>query len=153
MADNIVPHFHNSDGVDVIAIGAGQRHVVQVDRVGVLFARPFDLEGALGNHAERHVLQQRHALGQRNGGVQMEDLELEPAGIGLGAVGPVEVDGERAARFEPFRGLDIAQHLARAERLLIGRRKCRPVALGEPGGAQRIMQRVECLVQAVAPVA
>ena len=138
--------------VDLPAAGAFQRHVVQPDtRIGagraVLLGS--DVEGALVDNAEAHILQHRHALGERDRGAAREQLE-----IGSGrpvAVAAIEIDRTRPLRRQLLQHVDVDQRILGRVALAIGGAEGLGIALGEgPGGGTGLL-RVERVLEAVAP--
>ena len=81
---------------------------------GLPLAAGRDLVGALVDHLEAHVLQHRHALGQRDRAPVAPHLQADARLAVAGA--RVEIDAERALRRQPLDHADVGDGVLPANR-------------------------------------
>ena len=107
--------------VDRRSEGVLELHVVDEDQAGFAVA---DLEGALADHPEADVLEDRHAPRQRHRRAVVVDLQRRLLRLLVGV--PVVVDGDRILRIDAGDAARIDQRLGGGEGAAI--------AFGEPRG-------------------
>ena len=110
-----------------------------------------DLVGALVDDLEAHVLQHRHALGERDRPVVAPDLQADGAALVAGAA--VEVDAERPRRRQALDDADVGDRGGRRIGLAIAVRRMRrdsartaraPWPARRPARARRRARRSRC---------
>src|SRR5438105_984555 len=79
------------------------------------------------DHAEAHVLQNRHALRQRNGAIVAPDLEPDAGAVVADAA--IEIRGQRLAGGEALDHPDVADRVGRRIGFLIALRERLTIAL------------------------
>ncbi len=133
--------------IDRPTLGALQHHVVEPDR-GAL-ARRGDLVGPLIDDAKAHILQHRHAVGQRDGTIVAPDLQADPPPSGSS----LEIGTARHVDGEAFHRPQIVDDDFRRIGAAITCREGFAITRLQLAGARRVEISVQRLAEGIAPAA